>query len=46
MRKLGSWWRGGAYHSLAWFVLLWLAGVAGAALLALPFHLLVAAARS
>ncbi|CAG4904602.1 hypothetical protein [Paraburkholderia gardini] len=29
---------------LIWFVALWLLGVAGAALLALPFHLLVAAA--
>jgi hypothetical protein len=29
-----------------WFVLLWFAGVAGAALLALPFHLLVAMARA
>jgi hypothetical protein len=29
---------------LIWFVALWLLGVTGAALLALPFHLLVAAA--
>jgi len=29
-----------------WFVLLWLAGVVGMALLALPFHLLVMAAKS
>lgn len=28
-------------QSLLWFVALWLLGVAGAALLALPFHLLV-----
>ena len=28
----------------AWFVLLWLAGIAGTALLVLPFHLLVVSA--
>ncbi|GAB2470483.1 hypothetical protein GCM10027082_22280 [Comamonas humi] len=38
-------WRWLASRPLAWFVLLWLAGVAGMALLALPFHLLVMAAR-
>lgn len=27
-----------------WFVILWIAGVAGTALLAMPFHLLVKAA--
>ncbi|MDR8397419.1 hypothetical protein NE850_13820 [Paraburkholderia sp. USG1] len=31
-------------QSVLWFVALWVLGVAGAALLALPFHLLVAAA--
>ena len=30
---------------LLWFVLLWIFGVAAAALLTLPFHLLVVAAR-
>ena len=31
-------------RGLLWFVGLWVLGVAGAALLVLPFHLLVAAA--
>ena len=31
-------------RSLLWFVGLWVLGVAGTALLVLPFHLLVAAA--
>jgi hypothetical protein len=34
-------WRG---KGLCWFILLWLAGVAGAGVLTLPFHLLVAMA--
>jgi hypothetical protein len=31
-------------NTLLWFVALWLLGVTGAALLALPFHLMLAAA--
>jgi hypothetical protein len=31
-------------HRFLWFVALWLLGVAGTALLVLPFHLMIAAA--
>lgn len=36
---------GGTLRRIGWFVLLWVAGVAGAGLLALPFHWLVVAAK-
>lgn len=53
MSRMQSWWRRlgkpparhQARHQVLWFVLLWVAGVLGTALLALPFHLLVAAAK-
>lgn len=49
MSRMQSWWRRlgkpPARHQVLWFVLLWVAGVLGTALLALPFHLLVAAAK-
>ena len=37
--------RGAGWKRALWFVLLWLLGVGGTALLALPFHLLVVSAR-
>jgi hypothetical protein len=40
------WLRRLSEHQSIRFVLLWMAGVAGMALLALPFHLLVMAAKS
>ena len=36
--------RSARWKRVLWFVLLWLFGVAGTALLTLPFHLLVVAA--
>ncbi|NYH14336.1 hypothetical protein [Paraburkholderia bryophila] len=33
-----------ARHRFLWFIALWLLGVAGTALLVLPFHLMIAAA--
>ena len=36
----------GRAKSLLWFILLWVLGVSGAAMLTLPFHLLVAVATS
>lgn len=44
MRQSGSRNSGSRLKQTGWFVLLWLGGVAGAMLLALPFRLLVAAA--
>jgi hypothetical protein len=36
----------GSVKPVFWFVLLWILGVVGMALLALPFHLLVAWAKA
>lgn len=35
-----------AARRIAWFILLWLVGFVGTALLALPLHLLVVAAKT
>jgi len=43
MRQSESGNRGSRLKQTGWFVLLWLGGVAGAMLLALPFRLLVSA---
>jgi len=45
MSRIQALWRRLAGRQAVWFVLLWVAGVLGTALLALPFHLLVAAAK-
>jgi hypothetical protein len=46
MSRIQLWLRRLLQRQFVWFLLLWLAGVAGTALLALPFHLLVVAAKS
>ncbi|MBO9537738.1 hypothetical protein [Herbaspirillum sp.] len=46
MFRIQLWLRKLAQRQYVWFLLLWLAGVLGMALLALPFHLLVMAAKS
>ncbi|QNN58819.1 hypothetical protein H9K76_08430 [Diaphorobacter ruginosibacter] len=46
MARLPIWMQKVARSHSARFLLLWLVGVAGMALLALPFHLLVMAAKS
>lgn len=46
MPRIRMWLHKLSQHQYVWFLLLWLAGVLGMALLALPFHLLVMAARS
>lgn len=46
MSRIQIWVRRLSQHQSVWFVLLWIAGVVGMALLALPFHLLVMAAKS